>query len=104
MSLPPSFRAHKVTLEPLLDNGRYGPTYAPPVPISGVWVEVGRKLVPSSVGEEIVSSARVWLDPAAPTITPGDRVTLPSGHAGLAITVDAFDSPVSLAHVEVAVS
>src|SRR3954463_15962045 len=102
--LPPTFTRHTITLEALQSDGRYGPTFDVGVPVCGVWVELGRKLVTTPVGEEIASAARVFLPDDAPKVSPGDRVTLPNGHAGLAITVDPFDSPAALAHVEVALS
>ena len=103
--LPPSFRRHSVTVEPLDPDGRFGPSYGAGQQLSGVWVEVERKLVASATGEELVSEAQVWLPPEqAGSIRPGDRVTLPGGHSGLAITVAARDSPGQLAHLEAAIS
>jgi hypothetical protein len=93
-----------VQLEALQAAGRYGPAYDPPVVVPGVWVELGRRLVNSSTGEQIIESARVWLDERAPFVAPGDRLTLPNGHVGFAISVDPHDSPGQLAHVEVSVT
>lgn len=103
--LPPSFRRHSITVEPLVEDARYGPSYGPGQALPGVWVEVDRKLVASATGEELVSEAQVWLPPEQTgSIRPGDRVTLPGGHAGLAITIAVRDSPGGLAHLEAAIS
>jgi hypothetical protein len=104
MGLPPSFHAHTVQLEALQAAGRYGPSYDPPVQIDDCWVEVARKITMSSTGEQIVEAAHVWLEPSAPYIAPGDRLTLPNGHQGVAITVTPFDSPGALQHVEVSLT
>lgn len=102
--LPPSFRKHSVQLEALQGQGRYGPTFDPAVDVSQCWVEVGRKLETAATGEQILSEARVWLSETAPFVAPGDRLTLPNGHVGYAISVQPFDSPGMLSHVEVSVT
>lgn len=67
---------HTVTITPFLDDNSYGePTYGDAVSYSCL-IEKKPKMVRNAQGEEVVSSATVYLT-SAPTLSTKDLVTLP---------------------------
>lgn len=78
MSKIPGFMLrHRITVEPLLGQGPYGPSYGPPVEVR-CFLDEQTRTVRDASGEDVVSSstARCRLEETAPT---GSRVTLPGG-------------------------
>ena len=77
MKLPGIWLRHQVVIEPYLGVGPAGPQYGPAASVRG-FVEEKTRLVRSPTGDEVTSSATVYvrLDNTAPAKS---RVTLPSG-------------------------
>ncbi|WP_131104028.1 hypothetical protein [Ornithinimicrobium sufpigmenti] len=79
------FLAHTITVRTKLGTGSYGPIYAEPVTLTpedgtGVLVDEETRLVRAADGTEAVSSTTIVARVAqADALTPGSRVTLPSG-------------------------
>ena len=69
---------HRIAFTPRTGVGAYGPVYGPQVAGVPARVEPGVKLVRDEKGVEVVSSGRIFFQPAkAPQV--GALVTLPSG-------------------------
>lgn len=82
---------HTVQVSPFLGDGAYGPQYGPQTPLL-CFVDDKRSLVRDSDGAEVVSSSRIMAPAGTTTLTPGTRVTLPSGREGTIISVAVHDS------------
>lgn len=75
--IPGRLLRHRVTVEPLLGAGTYGPVYGPPTAVR-CYLDEGTRMVRSSTGEQVTSSSTAYADPDT-TAPPGSRVTLPDG-------------------------
>lgn len=85
---------HDVTVERLTGAGAFGKTYADAATLTG-FVDDTRKLVRDTGGQEVISSARVFLPAAIGDVPPGSRVTLPAlfgGRTSLVITAARHDA------------
>lgn len=69
--------AYQIGIERLTGPGAYGPAFDPPTTELGM-VDPGNKLIRTSTGDQVVSSARVFLPISTPAVPNGSRVTLPS--------------------------
>lgn len=72
---------HDVTIERFAGAGATGPTYADAADSTG-FVDDGAKLVTGMTGEEITSTARVYLPVTTPAVPLRSMVTLPSEFGG----------------------
>jgi len=74
------FTPETVTVETYSDGGFEGPTYADPVPVANMIVEPVQKLVRAADGNERLSAAQLYVEPAdAAKFTLHSRVTLSTG-------------------------
>lgn len=75
--LPRWMRQHRITVEPYLGAGAYGPLYGPAVPV-GCFLDENTHTVRSPNGTQVTSSSTALcaLDTAAPALS---RVTLADG-------------------------
>jgi hypothetical protein len=78
--------AYSVSVERLTGAGSYGPVLATATTESAM-IDPGNKLVRSGTGEQVVSSARVFLPIATAAVPDGSRVTLPATFGGRSATV-----------------
>lgn len=71
------FWVHTVSVERRTGVGAYGLTYAAPAAVTG-FVDDGQRLVVNTEGEQVTSTATVFLPAATADIPIQSRVTLPA--------------------------
>lgn len=118
MSIPGQLLVHTASVEPYEGSGAYGDVYAAAVADVPCYFEQVRRLVRDPNGDEAVSEATVYLDPAGtpfvhadgtpgtvPEVPAGSRVTV-NGYASTVITVSVLDDGglTGLAHQEIALA
>lgn len=84
---------HQVHIEAYAGSGAYGDSYDTAVTVTGL-VDDTNRLVVNADGQQVVSSARVFL-PAGTVVPLGSRVTLPApflGRASQVIAVSVHDA------------
>ncbi|MET7759736.1 hypothetical protein ABZT27_34305 [Streptomyces sp. NPDC005389] len=75
--LPAFMLGHRVTVEPYLGAGAYGPKFGPPVPVR-CFLDEETRTVRAPSGQEVTSSSTVYARPGL--VCPAEsRVTLPDG-------------------------
>ena len=74
--IPTRLLPQQLTYRPLLGSGPYGDVYGDPVTVAAR-IEFGNKLIRDANGNEVVSSATIYLQPAENLPTVGAVVTLP---------------------------
>lgn len=77
---------HVVTVERYAGNGAFGPTYDAPATVTG-FVDDGQRLVVGPDGEQVTSTARVFLPIATASVPLESKVTLPAAFAERTSTV-----------------
>lgn len=83
---------HRITIEPYLGDGAYGPIYGPPsLPIRALVAETVRT-VRDRTGREVTSTAQVITRPGL-DCPAESRITLPSGRVTTALHVAAHTAP-----------
>jgi len=78
--------AYSVSVERLTGAGAYGPVFAASTSEAAM-IDPGNKLTRSGTGEQVVSSARVFLPIATAAVPDGSRVVLPATFGGRPATV-----------------
>lgn len=87
LSPPPAGAAVAVTVERHIGRGTWGDEYAAPVEV-WAWVDRSSTLVRTIDGEEVTSSAGVFVAPQyGDTLTLRSRVTLPGDEQRTIVTV-----------------
>ena len=84
MAIPGFLLRHTVTLEPLLGEGPFGPTFGPPVPVR-CFRDDARRLVRDASGAQVVSETTLYMRPTA-ACPVGSRVTLDDGRIATVAT------------------
>lgn len=88
------------TWRPLTGRDDFGaPTYGSPTEFRARLVRKHR-LVRDTQGDEVVSTAQLWLQ-GAPAIAPDDRVTLSDSSAPLIVAVERFQDETGPSHTVV---
>ncbi|MFI6371013.1 hypothetical protein [Streptomyces sp. NPDC050546] len=92
MRVPAYLLRHRVTVEPYLGDGAYGPQYGPPVADVPALVSGARKVTRDSTGAQVLSTAQVI---AAPDLDcpARSRLTLHDGRTTTAISVAHHTAP-----------
>jgi hypothetical protein len=91
--VPAYLLRHRITVEPYLGDGAYGPQWGPPVPNVPALVAAAVKQVRRATdGREVVSSTTVITAPGL-DCPPGSRITLPNGRTTTAITTADHTAP-----------
>ena len=86
------FYIHTVAAEPVLGSSSHGPVYGDPVDVP-CFVASGTRMVRTTSGDEVVSTAQITAAPdAADAFPPGARVTLPWGAVTKVINTHRADS------------
>lgn len=82
-----------ITVEPFEGNTFDGSTWGPPsLPIDGCLVDYTHRLIRTSEGKEITSSATISApEQVAGHFTPNSRVTLPGGRTAVVVQVSGPD-------------
>ncbi|MER5759574.1 hypothetical protein [Streptomyces sp. NPDC002082] len=90
--IPEVLLRHRITIEPYLGDGAYGPHYGAPVPAVPALVSPAVRMVRTPDGREVTSSAQII---AAPDLDcpPGSRVTLPDGRTATALSITRHTAP-----------
>lgn len=83
-----AFWVHNVTIERYGGSGAYGPTFAAPAVVAGL-VDDGQRLVVGPNGEQVTSTARVFLPIGTAAVPLESKVTLPTQFAERTTTVIA---------------
>lgn len=66
---------HTATIQIRTGEGAYGPAYSDPIQVQ-CFIKKETSLVRNALGEEVVSSAKVWLNLTSQDITPESLFTL----------------------------
>lgn len=74
--IPTRLLPQRLSFRPLIGSGPYGDVYGDPV-TKPARVEFGNKLIRDASGNEVVSAATIYLQPADDLPTVGAVVTLP---------------------------
>lgn len=74
------FWQHDISVERYEGSGAFGDVFAAATEETG-FVDDTRKLVRDVAGQEVISSARVFLPPTIADVPPDSRVTLPAQFA-----------------------
>jgi len=82
--------ADTATWKPFVDRDRFGaPTYGDAVTFDHVRLVRKHKLVRNAQGDEVVSTAQLWIiESPAPAVGPEDEITLSNGTTPPIIAVD----------------
>lgn len=88
-ALPEELLVHTVQVEPLENEGPFGPEYGAAAPVR-CFVDDKRRMVRNATGAEVVSESTFYahLDTVCPV---GSRVTLPSGRVTTALAASRRD-------------
>lgn len=82
--IPGRLLRHRITVEPLLGTGTYGPVYGPAVTVR-CFLDQATRMVRSPNGEQVASSSTAYCR-LATVAPPGSRVTLRGGRITTVIT------------------
>lgn len=92
MSVPSFLLRHRISVEPYVGDGAYGPQYGDTVRDVPALVAVSVRMVRDSTGREVTSTAQVIADPGL-ECPVGSRLTLPDGRATTAVAVARHTAP-----------
>jgi hypothetical protein len=91
-AVPAWLLRHRITIEPYLGVGAYGPRYGPPVADVPAMVASTIKRTRDATGAEVVSTAQIIAAPGLDCPT-GSRVTLPDGRTTVVISNAQHTAP-----------
>jgi hypothetical protein len=90
--VPAALLRHRVTVEPYIGDGAYGPAYGPAEPDVPALVDERPRLVRATDGRQLVASAIVITGPDI-QCPAGSRLTLPTGRMTTALIVAHHTAP-----------
>ncbi|WP_051778793.1 hypothetical protein [Streptomyces sp. NRRL S-241] len=90
--IPEVLLRHRITIEPYLGDGAYGPRHGAPVPEIPALVSPSARMVRAPDGREVTSSAQIITAPGL-DCPPGSRVTLPDGRITTALSITHHTAP-----------
>ncbi|MCX4818363.1 hypothetical protein OG883_00255 [Streptomyces sp. NBC_01142] len=89
--VPPSLLRHRISVEPYLGDGAYGPAYGPTAEHPAL-VSHTVRMIRAADGRAVTSTAQIIAAPGL-DCPPGSRVTLPDGRITTALVATGHTAP-----------